>query len=127
MDSKWIWISFATLAAGLIVWVFVKLLFGNISDHLYVGMHAEAKVQLSHICDLEKDYHQKHLQYTMDFDSIGFYEDANDGSKFVYEIGLADSNHFIARAFCKEDYDKDKQQLTWEIQETCEPVMISED
>ena len=127
MDSRWIWISLATLAAGLIVFVFVKMLFGSISDQLYVGMHAEAKVQLSHLCDLEKRYHDAHQAYTQDLEAVGFYEDANDGTKFVYEVGLADSNRFIARAFCKEDYDQDKQQLTWEIKENCELVMVSED
>lgn len=127
MDSKWIWIGLATVAAALIVWVFVKLLFGNISDHLYKGLHAEANVQLSRICELEGNYHQTHRVYTSNLDSIGFYEDSEDGSKFIYEVGLADSNRFIARAFCKEDYDRDKDQLTWEIREDCKPVMISED
>ncbi len=127
MDSKWIWIGIATVAVGLIIFVFVKMLFGNISEQMYVGMHAEAKVQLSHICDLEKKYHQNHQTYTTDLELIGFYEDMEDGSKFVYEVGLADSTRFIARAFCKDDYDQDKQQLTWEIKETCEPVMLSAD
>ena len=127
MDSKWIWIGLATAAAGLIIYVFVRMLFGSISDQMYDGMHAEAKVQLSHICNLEKDYHQKHHTYTTDMKAIGFVEDLEDGSKFLYEVGLADSNRFIARAFCKEDYDQDKQQLTWEIKETCEPVMLSAD
>jgi hypothetical protein len=127
MDSKWIWIGLATLAAGLIVYIFVKILFGSISEQLYVGINAEAKVQLSHICDLEKHYHGSKGSYTQDLKAIGFYEDPEDGAKFVYEVGLADSSHFIARAFCKEDYDQDKRQLVWEIKENCEPVMISED
>lgn len=127
MDSKWIWIGLATIAAGLVIWVLVKLLFGNISDQLYEGINAEAKVQLSHLCDLEHHYHQLHQAYTQDLRAIGFYEDPEDGSKFVYEVGLADSNHFIARAFCKEDYDQDQQQLTWEIREDCVPRMVSED
>jgi hypothetical protein len=127
MNSKWIWIGSAVVAAALIVWVFVKLLFGNIADHLYEGLHAEAKVQLTHICELEEQYHQKNKVYTQDLQKMGFYEDSEDGSKFVYEIGLADSTRFIARAFCKEDYDRDQDQLTWEIREDCVPKLVSED
>ncbi|MFM2376207.1 MAG: hypothetical protein RLZZ165_1304 [Bacteroidota bacterium] len=127
MDSKWIWVGLATVATGLVVWVFVKMLFGDIREHLYGGLNAEAKVQLSHLCDLEKDYYSLHRTYSMSLDSIGFIEDSEDGSKFVYEVGFADSSRFIARAFCKADYDKDRQQLSWEIRESCTPVMISED
>lgn len=127
MDSKWIWIGLATVAAGLIVYVFVRLLFGNISDQMYVGMHAEAKVKLSHLCKLEKRHFEQHRVYSQDLEAIGFYEDPDDGSKFVYEVGFADSSRFVARAFCKEDYDQDRQQLTWEINESCEPVMLSAD
>ena len=109
------------------MFVFVKMLFGSINDQLYEGINAEAKVQLSHICDLGAHYHTDHGTYSMDLKAIGFYEDDQDGSKFVYEVGWADSSHFIARAFCKSDYGDDKEQLTWEIKENCEPVMISED
>ena len=127
MNTKWMWIGLATAGAGLVIFVFVKMLFGDISNHLYEGLHAEAKVQLSRICDLESIHHKKNGRYTADLEEIGYYEDAEDGSKFVYEVGLADSSHFIARAFCKADYNKDKKQLTWEIREDCQPVMISED
>jgi hypothetical protein len=127
MNSKWIWIGLATVAAALIVWVFVRLLFGNISDHLYEGLHAEAQVQLNRICELQQQYHQKHQVYTQDLEAMGFYEDPEDGSKFVYEVGLADSSHFIARAFCKKDYDRDQNQLTWEVREDCKAKMVSED
>lgn len=127
MNSRWMWIGLATVAAGLVIFVLVKMLFGNISDHLYEGLHAEAKVQLSRICDLQDIHHKASGTYIADLEELGYYEDKEDGSKFVYEVGLADSSRFIARAFCKADYDKDKQQLTWEIREDCKPVMISED
>lgn len=127
MDSKWIWIGLATVAAGLIVFVFVKMLFGSINDQLYEGINAEAKVQLSHLCDLEHHYHETHGQYSQDLKALGFDEDPNDGSKFVYEVGSADSSHFVARAFCKSDYDQDKEQLTWEVKEDCVPALVSAD
>jgi hypothetical protein len=127
MNSKWIWIGMAMIALGGVTWVLVAMLFGDISDHLYVGINAEAQVQLTHICDLEKDYHDTHKTYSQDLEAIGFYQSDDDGSKFVYEVGLADSNRFIARAFAREDYDQDKDQLTWEVQVDCVPRKIAED
>lgn len=127
MNSKWIWIGLAMLALGGVVWVLVKMLFGDISDQLYVGINAEAQVQLTQICKLEQDHYATHRVYSMDLEGIGFYQGKDDGSKFIYEVGLADSNRFVARAFCREDYDEDKQQLTWEVKNDCVPRKISED
>ena len=127
MNSKWILVAAAAVALTGVTWVLVTMLFGNINDELYTGINAEAQVQLSRICDLEKEYFAKHQVYQADLDSIGFYQGGDDGSKFVYEVGLADSSRFIARAFCREDYDADKQQLTWEVQKDCLPRMISAD
>jgi hypothetical protein len=127
MNSKWIWIGLAVLAFGGVIWVLVNMLFGSISDQLYEGINAEAQVQLTRICDLEKDYFEQHKVYEMDLEKIGFYQSDDNGSKFVYEVGLADSNRFIARAFAREDFDQDKLQLTWEIVGDCVPRMISGD
>ncbi len=127
MNSKWILIGAAAIALSAVTWVLVTMLFGNIKDELYTGINAEAQVQLSRICDLEKEYFAKHQVYHAELDTIGFFQGGDDGSKFVYEVGLADSNRFIARAFCRDDYDADKQQLTWEVQLDCVPRMISAD
>ncbi len=56
MNSKWLWIGSAVVALAGVIWVLVVMLFGNISNQLYDGINAEAQVQLSHICDLEKEY-----------------------------------------------------------------------
>jgi hypothetical protein len=127
MNSKWVWIGLAVVALGGVTWILVVMLFGNISDHLYKGLHAEAQVQLTLICDLEHDYFEQNQVYTQDLEAIGFYQSAKDGAKFDYEVGLADSTRFIARAFAREDYDQDKQQLTWEVKTDCTPIMLSED
>ncbi len=127
MNQRWMWIGLSVIAIFGVVWVLVKMLFGSISDELYVGINAEAQVQLTRICDLEKDYFEQHKVYHKDLETIGFYQSDDDGSKFVYEVGLADSSRFIARAFARDDYDQDKVQLTWEVKLDCVPRMISGD
>jgi hypothetical protein len=84
-------------------------------------------MQLSHICDLEQAHRQAHGSFTKDLAKIGFYQDKEDGNKFIYEVGLADSNRFLARAFAKTDFDKDKEQLVWETNEGCVLRKISDD
>jgi type IV pilus assembly protein PilE len=127
MNSKWIWIGAATVVLGGMIWVLVVMLFGSISNELFDGLNAEAQVQLTHICDLEKSYLEQHGTYEADLETIGFYQSEDDGAKFVYEVGLADSSRFIARAFAREDYDLDKQQLTWEVRPDCVPRKIEDD
>jgi type IV pilus assembly protein PilE len=128
MNNRWIWIGVAMLALGLIIWVLVTMLFGNVKGHLYDSINAEAQVQLSRICELEGDYKAAKGTYTQDLEGIGFYQGENDGSKFVYEVGIADSGRFVARAFAVEDYDRDQVQLTWEISSSdCIPRQLEED
>jgi hypothetical protein len=127
MNARWIWISLSVVAFGGIIWVMIKMLFGNISNELYEGLNAEAQVQLTQICDLEKVYFERNKVYEADLEKIGFYQSDDDGSKFVYEVGLADSTRFIARAFARDDYDRDRSQLTWEVRPDCVPRKIEED
>lgn len=115
------------MALGGMIWVLVVMLFGNIKNEMFESINAEAQVQLSHICDLEQAYFESNKTYTQDLERIGFYQSDDDGSQFIYEIGLADSSRFIARAFARKDYDLDKQQLTWQIKNDCVLQMIEED
>ena len=127
MKSKWVMILLVVGGVGGIIWILILMLFGDISSQLYDSLGVEAKVKLSHICDLEKAAFERNGVYSMDMESIGFYQGDNDGSRFTYEIGLADSVGFVARAFAIKDYDQDKQQLIYQIAEDCKIVQISED
>ncbi len=127
MKSKWMMILLIVGAAGGVIWILILMLFGDISAQLYDSLEVEAKVKLNHICDLEKAAFEKNGVYSIDMEAIGFYQGENDGSRFTYEIGLADSVGFVARAFAIKDYDQDQQQLIYQVEQDCNIVQISED
>lgn len=127
MKSKWMVIILVVGGVGGMIWILILMLFGDISAQLYDSLGVEAKVKLNRICELEANYFEKNGLYSIDMEKIGFYQGKDDGSRFTYEIGLADSVGFVARAFAIKDYDQDQQQLIYQVEEDCQIVQISED
>jgi hypothetical protein len=127
MNSKWLWIGFAVAALGGIVWVLLLMLFGNAHDQLYDSLEVEAKMKLSYICELETSHKEKTGTYSKNMEEMGYFQGENDGSRFFYEIGLADSLGFVARAFATKDYDQDEVRMIYEVNETCEIKLIQAD
>ena len=120
-------ILFIVGAVGGIIWILILMLFGDISKQLYDSLAVEAKVKLNYICELEAAEFAKNGRYSADMEAIGFYQGEDDGSRFTYEIGLADSLGFVARAFAIKDYDQDQQQLIYQVEQDCKIVLIQKD
>lgn len=127
MKSKWTVILLVLGATAGIVWVLVLMLFGDISAQLYDSLEAEAKFKLSYLCELQTAEFKRNGKYSTDMEAIGFYQGNDDGSRFTYQIGLADSVGFVARAFATTDYDQDQERLIFQIAEDCNFEKISED
>lgn len=105
----------------------ILMLFGNARTHLYASLDVEAKMKLSYICELETAHKSKTGSFTLNMEEMGFFQGENDGSRFIYEVGLADSLGFVARAFATQDYDQDQVRMIYEVTERCEIVQIQED
>ena len=91
----------------------------------------EAKMQLKHLCTLQKTYYLEHARYGPDGKSIGFeqaaLEDMGGTAKYRIEVVEAGAQSFSAQAVAVVDFDGDGQMNIWEITQNCQPVEIVED
>lgn len=91
----------------------------------------EAKIQLKHLCTLEKTYFLEHAQYTRELRQVGYEQAAlqNLGgtAKYRLEVVEASNNSFRAQAISVVDFDGDGQMNIWEIDQLGQPHEIVED
>lgn len=91
----------------------------------------EAKIQLKHIANLEKQYFYLNSKYSISFDEIDFEKPItvknNGNANYTYEIIDVRSNNFKARATAVVDFDGDGQINVWEIDKSGRPEQITKD
>lgn len=91
----------------------------------------EAKIQLKHLCTLEKTYFLENAKYSKDLKAIGFeqapLEDAGGTAHYRIEVAEASNGDFLGRAIAVTDFDGDGQMNIWEVSKTCQPKEIVED
>lgn len=91
----------------------------------------EAKIQLKHLCTLQKTYFLEHATYGKTLKEIGFEQaalaDAGGTAKYLIEMVEVSSNTFTAHAIAAVDFDGDGQRNIWEISQSCQPKEIVED
>jgi len=78
----------------------------------------EAQQGLKTIYTLEKTFYLQNLEYSGNFEDIGFEMEGNQkDNTYSFEIINSSENGFKARATANKDFDKDGQLNVWEIDE----------
>lgn len=122
-----IWLTLGGIGMLGVAYVMYLFVAAPLPQRYVEDWNAEAKVQLVHLCELQKTYFTQHHRYNDTLEKVGFYQAETDGGKYWLEMGPHDSTGFVARAFAREDFDKDGEQSIWEITQACEPKEISQD
>lgn len=112
-----------TLAELLVVLVIIGILvliaLPNLMPLISRAKATEAKTQLAHIYNLEKNYFYMYSKYTTDMTQLGFEQEklvTEEGSaNYRIEVIEATSNSFKVRAVAVVDFDADGQFNIWEI------------
>jgi type IV pilus assembly protein PilE len=114
-----------------ILGILVLMAFPVVMPLFQKARSTEAKIQLKHLCTLQKTYFLENAHYGKDIKEIGFEQaemDAAGGTAhYRIEIVEASSNTFLGRAIAETDFDGDGQMNIWEIDHTCQPKEIVED
>ena len=93
----------------------------------------EAKQGLKHIHTLEKTHFYEFSKYSADLTRIGFEQEklvteGEDGkANYLFEVVIADTKSFVARAKAVVDFDGDGEFNVWEVDEKNNIVEIVKD
>lgn len=91
----------------------------------------EAKIQLKHLCTLQKTYFLEYARYGKELKEVGYQQaplEAEGGSAhYRIEIVEASSSGFLGRAVAETDFDGDGQMNIWEVNQGCMPQEVVED
>ncbi|HBL77412.1 MAG: general secretion pathway protein GspG [Bacteroidetes bacterium GWF2_42_66] len=107
------------LVVLVIIGILVLIALPNLMPLISRAKSTEAKMQLSHLHNLEKNYFYMYSKYSAEFDVIGFEHEkliTEDGNA-NYKIEIVEStiNSFKARATAVADFDGDGTFNVWEI------------
>lgn len=135
MDVKINKLPAFTLAEMLIVLALIGILVAiaipNFSSTISSAKAAEAKLQLSHLYNMQKQHHYMSSSFSIDMDKVNFEapRTINNGgtANYSYAIIEASANTFKARAEAVVDFDGDGQINVWEIDENGVPKEITKD
>lgn len=112
-----------TLAELLVVLVIIGILvliaLPNLMPVISRAKATEAKTQLVHLYNLEKNYFYMYSKYTDDFKQLGFEQEKlvsdNGNANYRIEITEFSNTSFKARAEAVADFDADGNFNVWEI------------
>ncbi len=114
-----------------ILGILVLMAFPVVMPLFQKARSTEAKIQLKHLCTLEKTYYLENARYSKELKAIGFQQAAlsDNGGTAHYRIEVveASSSSFLGRAIAETDFDGDGQMNIWEVTQTCQPKEIVED
>ena len=107
------------LVVLVIIGILVLIALPNLMPLITRAKSTEAKMQLSHIHSLEKNYFYMYSKYSSDLEEIGFEQEplvtSNGNANYRIEIIEATASTFKARAVSVTDFDGDGIFNVWEI------------
>lgn len=114
-----------------ILGILVLMAFPVVMPLFQKARSTEAKIQLKHLCTLEKTYFLENAKYSKDLKAIGFQQaqlSVNGGTAhYRIEVVEANPSGFLGRAVSETDFDGDGQMNIWEVDQTCQPREVVED
>ena len=107
------------LVVLVIIGILVLLALPRIMPLISKAKSTEAKLQLSHIYNLEKSYYYLNTSYSSDLNAIDFEQEklttSGGTANYRIEITNASKQNFKATATAIEDFDGDGTYNLWEI------------
>ena len=119
------------LVVLVIIGILVLIALPNLMPLISRAKSTEAKMQLTHLHNLEKNYFYMYSKYSTEFEAIGFEHEklvSEDGNaNYRIEILEATTNHFKARATAIADFDADGIFNVWEIDQDKKLIEVTKD
>ncbi|SDT67389.1 type II secretion system protein G (GspG) [Mucilaginibacter mallensis] len=109
------------LVVLIIIGILVLLALPNLLPIVTKAKTVEAKLQLTHVQELEKNYFYEHSKYTKDLGDIGFIQEPlstdNKDARANYRIEITDATNttFTAKATAVVDFNGNGVFNVWEI------------
>lgn len=109
------------LIALVIVGILILIAYPNLMPLISNAKSTEAKLQLEHLHNLEKNYFYTYSKYSPDLNEIGFEQEsltsAGGRANYKIEVVSATNNSFKALATAVTDFDGDGVFDVWQIDE----------
>jgi len=109
------------LVVLVIIGILILLALPNLMPLITKAKSTEAKIQLEHLCTLEKNFFYEKSKYSNDLNEVGFVQekltsDGKDG-KANYRVSIVSATNtgFVGRATAVADFDGDGVFNVWEI------------
>lgn len=119
------------LVVLVIIGILVLIALPNLMPLISRAKSTEAKMQLTHLHNLQKNYFYMYSKYSADFEVIGFEQEklvSEDGNaNYRIEITEASATSFKARATAVADFDGDGTFNVWEINQDKQLIEITKD
>ncbi len=119
------------LVVLVIIGILVLIALPNLMPLISRAKSTEAKMQLGHVYNLEKNFFYMYSKYSADPQEIGFEQEilvtANGSANYRIEITEATTNTFKARATAVADFDGDGVFNVWEIDQDKKLLEITKD
>ncbi|MDD4190889.1 MAG: prepilin-type N-terminal cleavage/methylation domain-containing protein [Mangrovibacterium sp.] len=119
------------LVVLVIIGILVLIALPNLMPLISRAKSTEAKMQLGHVYNLEKNFFYMYSKYSADPQEIGFEQEilvtANGSANYRIEITEATTNTFKARATAVADFDGDGIFNVWEIDQDKKLLEITKD
>jgi len=109
------------LVVLVIIGILILLALPNLMPLITKAKSTEAKIQLEHLCTLQKNFFYEKSKYSNDLNEVGFVQekltsDGKDG-KANYKVSIVSATNtgFVGRATAVADFDGDGVFNVWEI------------
>lgn len=107
------------LIALVIIGILVLMVLPNHSNTISKAKAVEAKLQLEHAYNLQRENFYSRSKYSADLEELGFEQEklatSGGSANYLIEIVKANSNSFIVRATSVVDFDQDGVFNIWEM------------
>lgn len=119
------------LVVLVIIGILILIALPNLMPLISRAKSTEAKMQLTHLQNLEKNYFYTYSKYSIDFNEIGFEHEklVNEGGNANYRIEILEASMtgFKARGTAIADFDGDGAFNVWEIDQDKKLVEVTKD
>jgi len=119
------------LVVLVIIGILILIALPNLMPLISRAKATEAKMQLTHLQNLEKNYFYMYSKYSTDFNELGFEQEklVPEGGNANYKIEILEASmtQFKARATAIADFDGDGAFNVWEIDQDKKLVEVTKD
>lgn len=119
------------LVVLVIIGILILIALPNLMPLISRAKATEAKMQLTHLQNLEKNYFYMYSKYSTDFNELGFEQEKliTEGGNANYKIEILEASmtQFKAQATAIADFDGDGAFNVWEIDQDKKLVEVTKD